>query len=126
MEARLPDSVQVADYGAMLRRRWWVLLLGALVGLLLAVEVLVLSTKTYVSTASVLVSSTGADSAGVAGGRTGGELNLDTEAQLLTSMDVATRAKALLKVPDEPRDLAANVSATVPPNTAVLNVSYAA
>ena len=45
MEARPPDSVQVADYGAMLRRRWWVLALGALVGLLLAIEVLVLSTK---------------------------------------------------------------------------------
>ena len=32
MEARPPDSVQVADYGAMLRRRWWVLALGAVVG----------------------------------------------------------------------------------------------
>ncbi len=124
MEARPPDSVQVADYGAMLRRRWWVLALGAVVGLLLAVEVLVLSTKTYTSTAGVLVSPTGVDSASVAGGRTGGEINLDTEAQLLKSVDVATRAKALLKVPDEPRDLAANVAVAVPPNTSVLNISY--
>jgi Mrp family chromosome partitioning ATPase/uncharacterized protein involved in exopolysaccharide biosynthesis len=126
MEARPPDSVQVADYGAMLRRRWWVLALGALVGLLLAIEVLVLSTKTYVATAGVQVLPTGVDSSSVAGGRTGGEINLDTEAQLLKSVDVATKAKALLKVPDEPRDLAANVSVEVPPNTSVLNVSYSA
>jgi Mrp family chromosome partitioning ATPase/capsular polysaccharide biosynthesis protein len=126
MEARPPDSVQVADYGAMLRRRWWVLALGAVVGLLLAVEMLMLSSKTYVSTAGVLVLPTGVDNASVAGGRTGGEINLDTEAQLLTSVDVATRAKTLLKVPDEPRDLAANVSVAVPPNTSVLNISYSA
>lgn len=126
MEARAPDSVQVADYGAMLRRRWWVLALGAVLGVLLAVEVLVLSTKTYTSTASVLVLSTGVDNSNVAGGRTGGDINLDTEAQLLTSVDVATRARALLKVPDDPRDLAANVSVAVPPNTSILNVSYSA
>jgi Mrp family chromosome partitioning ATPase/capsular polysaccharide biosynthesis protein len=126
MEARPPDSVQVADYGAMLRRRWWVLALGALVGLLLAVEMLMLSSKTYLATAGVLVLPTGVDNGSVAGGRTGGEINLDTEAQLLTSVDVATRAKALLKVPDEPRDLAANVSVAVPPNTSVLNISYSA
>jgi Mrp family chromosome partitioning ATPase/capsular polysaccharide biosynthesis protein len=124
MEARAPDSVQVADYGAMLRRRWWVLALGAVVGLLLAVEVLVLSTKTYTSTASVLVQPTGVDNSNVTGGRTGGDINLDTEAQLLTSADVATRARTMLKVPDEPRDLAANVSVAVPPNTSILNVSY--
>ena len=126
MEARPPDSVQVADYGAMLRRRWWVLALGAVVGLLLAVEMLMLSSKTYVSTAGVLVLPTGVDNASVAGGRTGGEINLDTEAQLLTSVDVATRARNLLKVPDEPRDLAANVTVAVPPNTSVLNISYSA
>jgi Mrp family chromosome partitioning ATPase/uncharacterized protein involved in exopolysaccharide biosynthesis len=126
MEVRPPDSVQVADYGAMVRRRWWVLALGAVVGLLLAVELLVLSTKTYISTAGVLVLPTGVDSSSVSGGRTGGEINLDTEAQLLMSIDVASRARTLLKVPDEPRDLAANVAVAVPPNTSVLNVSYSA
>ena len=126
MEARPPDSVQVADYGAMLRRRWWVLLLGAVVGVVLAVELLVLSTKTYESTAGVLVLPTGVDSAAVTGGRTGGEINLDTEAQIVTSVDVATRAKALLQVTDDPRDLASGVAVAVPPNTSVLNVSYSA
>jgi Mrp family chromosome partitioning ATPase/uncharacterized protein involved in exopolysaccharide biosynthesis len=126
MDARPPDSVQVADYGAMLRRRWWVLALGGLIGLLLAVEVLMLSSKTYVATAGVQVLPTGVDNSSVAGGRTGGELNLDTEAQLVKSLDVATQAQKLLKVPDQPRDLAANVSVEVPPNTSVLNVSYSA
>lgn len=118
--------MRVADYGAMLRRRWWVLLLGALVGLLLAVEALLLSTRTYVSTAAVLVQPTGVDNTSTAGGRTNSDINLDTEAQLLTAVDVATRAKALLKVPDEPRDLAANVTAAVPANTSILEISYSA
>lgn len=126
MEARPPDSVQVADYGAMLRRRWWVLALGAVIGLVLAVEVLVLSSKTYESTAGVLVLPTGVESAGVVGDRTGGDINLDTEAQIVSSVDVATRAKALLQVDSDPRDLAANVSVAVPPNTSVVNISYSA
>lgn len=127
MEGRpASDSGQVADYGAMLRRRWWVLLLGGLIGLLLAVEVLVLSSKTYVSTAAVLVLPTGVDTTSSATGRTNSEINLDTEAQLITSVDVATRAQALLKVPDEPRDLATDVSVAVPPNTSILQVSYSA
>jgi Mrp family chromosome partitioning ATPase/capsular polysaccharide biosynthesis protein len=127
MEARpTPDYVQVADYGAMLRRRWWVVLLGMLVGLLLALELLALSTKTYVATASVLVTSTGTSSDDVAGGRTSGEINLDTEAQLLTSIDVATAAQALLKSTEDPRVLADHVTATVPANTSVLEISYSA
>jgi capsular polysaccharide biosynthesis protein/Mrp family chromosome partitioning ATPase len=128
MEARpSPDQAQVADFGAMLRRRWWVVVAGGIVGLLLALEIITLATKTYTATASVLVTSTGIGSADeIAGGRTSGEINLDTEAQLLTSIDVATRAQALLKSPEDPRALADRVMATVPPNTSVLEVSFSA
>lgn len=124
MEAPSPEPVQVAGYGGMLRRRWWVLALAALVGLLLAALVPLRGAKTYVATAGVLVLPTGVDSAGVAGGRTGGGIDLDAEARLLTSANVATRAKALLNVPDEPRELAANVSVAVAPESSVLNISY--
>lgn len=122
-----PDSTQVADYGMLLRRRWWVVLLGGIVGLLLAVEFMALSGKTYVSSASVLVSATDTgDSTDVEGSRTNGAINLDTEAQLVTSLDVATRAKALLKAAEDPRTLAQNVRSVVPPNTSILQISYSA
>lgn len=117
--------MRVPGYGAMLRRRWWVAL-AALVGLLVAVVIPTLDEKTYVATAGVLVLPTGVDSASAAGGRAGGEIDLDAEAQLLKSAEVATRAKALLQVPDEPRDLAANVTVDVPANVSVLNISYSA
>jgi uncharacterized protein involved in exopolysaccharide biosynthesis len=126
MEAGRPDSGRVAGYGVMLRRRWWVLALAAVVGLLLAVDVPGLGPTTYVATAGVLVLPTGVDSASGVGGRAGGEIDLDAEAQLLKSVDVATRAKALLKVLDEPRELAANVTVEVPRDTSVLNISYRA
>jgi capsular polysaccharide biosynthesis protein/Mrp family chromosome partitioning ATPase len=122
-----PDSTQVADYGMLLRRRWWVVLLGGIVGLLLAFEFMALSGKTYESTASVLVSATNTgDSSDVEGSRTNGAINLDTEAQLVTSLDVATRAKALLKAAEDPRELTQNVRSVVPPNTSILQISYSA
>jgi uncharacterized protein involved in exopolysaccharide biosynthesis len=123
MAAGPPDTMDVGGFGVMRRRlRWAMLALAAVVGLLLVVDVPVLGAKTYVATAEVLVSPTGVNGSSVAAG----EINLDAEAQLLKSVDVATRAKALLKVPDEPRDLAANVSVTIPPNVSVLNISYRA
>lgn len=121
-----PDQAQVADFGAMLRRRWWVVLAGVLVGIVAALEIVSLSPKTYTATASVLVTSTGVSADDVTGGRTSGEINLDTEAQLLTSIDVATRAQALLKWPEDPRTLADRVSASVPPNTSVLDIAFRA
>ena len=120
-----PDSVRVADYGAMLRRRWWVVVVGAVLGLLLALELLALSTKTYTATTSVLVGETGVDT-DVAGGRTSGSINLDTEAQLLTSVPVATAAGKALGAVEDPQTLAESVSASVPANTSVLQVGFVA
>ncbi|MFL6128108.1 MAG: Wzz/FepE/Etk N-terminal domain-containing protein [Mycobacteriales bacterium] len=121
-----PDQAQVADFGAMLRRRWWVVLAGVIIGVLLALEIIALSSKTYQSTASVLVTSTGVGAEDVAGGRTSGEINLDTEAQLLTSTAVSTGAQKLLRSAEDPRDLADRVMASVPPNTSVLDISFSA
>jgi Mrp family chromosome partitioning ATPase/capsular polysaccharide biosynthesis protein len=128
MEGRsTPDSAQVADYGMLLRRRWWVIVLGGVVGLLLAIEIMALSAKTYVTSASVLVSATNTgDSTDVEGSRTNGAINLDTEAQLVSSLDVATRARTLLKATEDPRTLAQNVRSIVPPNTSILQISFSA
>jgi uncharacterized protein involved in exopolysaccharide biosynthesis len=111
----------------MLRRRWSVVLLGCLAVLLLVLLALGNfgpDAKTHVATASVLV--TGNGSGDVAGGRTSSEFDLDTETRLLTSTDVATRAQAMLKSPEDPSSLASRVTATVPPNTSVLEVSFSA
>jgi capsular exopolysaccharide synthesis family protein len=116
-------NVEFADYGEILRRRWMLILLGIVVGVGLSAAALYVVPKTYTSVALIQVKSVGEDES-VANGRTTGTLNLDTEAQLVTSNDVATRAKDLLRTNTSTRDLAKKVTVTVPPNTSVLSIGF--
>ncbi|WP_418276078.1 hypothetical protein ACNHYB_14620 [Isoptericola jiangsuensis] len=124
---RTDADVELADYGEIIRRRWVFLVLGLVVGLCVAAIAAELIPKTYTSTASVLVQSTGED-ASVEGGRTSGDLNLDTEAQLVTSTVVSSLAMESMDDPIEtdPRLLARHVMVTVPANTSVLDISFSA
>ncbi|MGH3715810.1 MAG: Wzz/FepE/Etk N-terminal domain-containing protein [Micromonosporaceae bacterium] len=116
----------LADYLGMLRRGWWLLLVCTLLGLVGAVGVTAVQTKVYEASTSVLVLPTGVPSAELAGGRTKATINLDTEAQLVRAGSTAALAKQLLKSPESPADLRKAVSVTVPANTAVLDITYAA
>lgn len=114
-------------YSRAFRRGWRAILLGALIGVLLGVAYFVLMPKTYSSTASVLVYDIEGLSTSAVGERTpSGSVNLDTEAQLITSADV------LDGVLDETGDafdadtLSDMVSVSVPPNTTVLAITFAA
>jgi capsular exopolysaccharide synthesis family protein len=122
----LPEQHQVefADYGEILRRRWWLIMLGVLVGVGASLFALQILPKTYTSTALVQVKSVGEDGS-VANGRTSGSVNLDTEAQLVTSSRVATLARDSLHSVLSARELVKQVSVTVPPNTSVLSISFA-
>ncbi len=73
----------------------------------------------------MLVSPVGTDSE-VANGRTTGPVNLDTEAQLVRSSVVETKAQALLRTSLSPQDLGEAVKVTVPANTSVLNIAFTA
>lgn len=123
MSASQQSNVEFADYGEVLRRRWPLLLLGLLVGVVLALGALQVMQKTYISVALVQVKSVGENGA-VENGRTTTDLNLDTEAQLVTSNDVASLARGILKTDASPRDLAKKVTVTVPPNTSVLSIGF--
>ncbi|MBM6402707.1 hypothetical protein JQN72_00415 [Phycicoccus sp. CSK15P-2] len=122
---RSEADIEVADYAAVVRRRWRAILLGVAVGVLSAVVAVLVLPKTYTSTVSVQVQSVGEDGA-VQNGRTSSALNLDTEAQIVRSTAVAQLALEQLGpgVDDSSRSLAQHVSVTVPPNTSVLNISY--
>ncbi|WP_162254340.1 Wzz/FepE/Etk N-terminal domain-containing protein [Nostocoides sp. Soil756] len=126
MTVQKPSAdIEFAEYLVVLRRRWGVVVLGVVVGLLGAVLAGVLLPKTYSSTASVIVQSTGEDGA-VAGGRTTQPLNLDTEAQIVKSTAVAQLALDRMRMPpaDTPTELSKSVSVAVPPNTSVLNITF--
>lgn len=61
--------------------------------------------------------------ANAAGGRTSGVINLDTEAQLVTSSRVATDAAKLLNTTTPAATLAQQVTVAVPANTTVLAIT---
>ncbi len=126
MDVNRPVSYDLADYLGMLRRHWWIVGLLTVFGLAGGATVAHARPKVYEAATSVLVSPTGVPGANAAGGRTNSTINLDTEAQLVVSTDIATAAQKLLKVTTPPDQLAASVTVTVPPNTTVLTITYAA
>lgn len=115
-------------YAAAVRRRWWIIALAGLLGLLAGVALYAQMPTRYVARAQVQVTPTGAEITPQqnAGSRTQGAVNLDTEAQLVTSTQVAVRAANALKQPGQGPKLVKNVSVTVPANTSILEISYAA
>src|SRR5829696_6390876 len=94
-------------------------------GLALAAVYLLVVPKTYIATASVIVNPIGGtgDNA-VDGARTNSLINLDTEAQLVTSQAVSAEAKVRLQTPEIVGQLVQHVSVAVPPNTNVLRISF--
>lgn len=113
------------SYSRLVREYWPVIVAGALLGLFAAYGFLSLRAAAYTSQTSVLVSPTGVDEpVAVSGARTGGPLNMDTEAQVALSDDVLTRAKAVLKSPESVQVLRGRVSVSVPPNTEILGIAF--
>ena len=120
------DSFEFAGYLGVLRRRWWVVLVSACVGILAAGAYIAQAPKAYTATATVNVTPTGVSQTqggAVAGGRTNNAVNLDTEAQIVKSSSVAAIAARALHTPLTPTALLKNVSVAVPANSSVLQIS---
>ena len=115
----------LGDYAALVRRRWRWVAGFVLAGFVIACAYLLTAQTTYVATAKVLVEPVG-NASPMVGARTDDPINLDTEAQLVRSEPVATRAVELLGSELSPVALADQVTVTVPPNTTVLAIAFAA
>ncbi|MFC4783457.1 Wzz/FepE/Etk N-terminal domain-containing protein [Nocardioides sp. MAHUQ-72] len=113
----------LGDYVALVRRRWTWVVGCVLAGLALASLYLATASATYVSTAKVLVEDTG-PAATAEGARTNDSINLDTEAQLVKSETVASRAKDMLNTELSPVALSRHVGVTVPANTTIMSISF--
>jgi len=148
------ETATLSDYGTVIRRRWRRVVVGILIGLVLAGTYLHFTPKTYTATATVSVTTTTTDAAtSVTGARanTSG-VNPDTEAQLVKSAAVTRQAGGgpLTLVPgekgapeyplpnqgypnlqgigialDSPQ-IPQSVSVTVPANTGLLKIAFSA
>jgi capsular polysaccharide biosynthesis protein len=116
----------LGDYVSLVRRRWIWVVACAVAGLMATVGYLGVAQETYASTAKVQVRATVASTSESVGARTNDAINLDTEAQLVTSQPVATRAGKVLGSTLAPGALARRISVTVPPNTTVMNITFTA
>lgn len=114
-------------YLRVLRRGWRPILVWLLLGLLGGAAVFLTAPRTYAATASVLVTDTGATQTTAVGERTtGGDVNLDTEAQLLKSADVVDRALDATGDEFDASTIGSHVTVQVPANTTVLDITFTA
>jgi Mrp family chromosome partitioning ATPase len=118
-----PEVLEPGDYLRAIARRWWIVLGLLIVGGLVAAAYVKVAPKVYSSAASVYVTATGGVGNQVAGGRTSGAVNMDSEAQVVQSLAVATLAARLLHTTTPPETLSKQVSVTVPPNSQVLEIA---
>jgi capsular polysaccharide biosynthesis protein/Mrp family chromosome partitioning ATPase len=123
-----PGPSEAVDYTGVLRRRWPIVVAGAVVGLLAALAYVIVAPKTYDATASVYVASTGADVGNApTGGKAGSTLvNMNTEAQLVISGTVATLAGHTMHSSLTPYQLSKEITVVNPPNSQVLNITCSA
>ncbi|WP_214415891.1 Wzz/FepE/Etk N-terminal domain-containing protein [Sphaerisporangium fuscum] len=125
---------EFAEFGSMLLRRRVTVAGFLLAGACCGGALLAATPPSYTATAEVLVSATGVqDQINPTTPRQREPLNLDTEAQIARSTVVAARAAHALKVKSrtgtgepDPGPLRDRVTVAVPPNSAVLAISYTA
>ena len=118
-----PDSMELADYLGVLRRRWWIVVLLAVVGAGAGAAYAKVAPKTY--SASVLIEVTALpNNANSVSGRTGGNVNMDNEAQVATSTEVSAIAARTLHDGVSAQTLSKDITVAVPPNTGIFRAIW--
>jgi len=117
-------SVELAHYARVLRRRFWVVLLGAAAGLLLAVGYLALVDRTVTATTSLNINVISSDPFNPA--RAPADLvDAETEKQVATSSSVMRTAAASMEG-TTPSEMQGAVKATLVPDATIMRISYSA
>jgi capsular polysaccharide biosynthesis protein/MinD-like ATPase involved in chromosome partitioning or flagellar assembly len=119
-----PASSDLTQYGALLRRRWWVVVACSVLGLAVGGALLVIEPKIYTSSAQILIKEPTTDVAQQTAKKSA--VNLDTEAAVLKSEQVAIRAKSLLKTDEDAARLSRRIEVSAIPSSSVLGISYSA
>ncbi|MEU6410230.1 hypothetical protein [Microbispora sp. NPDC046933] len=121
-----PHSRDLSEYGSVLGRRRLVAAVFLIAGVGGGAAALAVTPERYTAVAQVQVLPTGAqEQFNVPSSRQRETLNLDTESQVARSAVVSALAAGILKNPD-PEELREHVTVDVPPNSAILSISYSA
>ena len=112
--------VDLRDYFAILRRRFFVVVILASLGLGLALGYSKLQTPLYTATAHVLINAP----PGGTSQNLSNVISVDTEAQVARSAPIAIAAAAEIGTELIPTQLLKHVSVSSTPNTFVLDISY--
>ncbi|XVQ84968.1 hypothetical protein ACQP2K_40155 [Microbispora siamensis] len=121
-----PHSRDLSEYGSVLGRRRLIAAVCLLAGVGGGAAALAVTPERYTAVSQVQVLPTGAqEQFNVPSSRQREPLNLDTESQIARSAVVSTLAAAILRNPD-PEELREHVTVDVPPNSAILSISYSA
>ncbi len=126
-------SYELSDYARMVWRSWWVAVVCTLIGGVGGLGLAIARDQVYKSSAAVQLQHVEQDENSTVG-RTSGDINVDTEAQIVKSSVVLSKALELLKNHsgdaktelDREADLAGHLSVTVPSNTTVLVITCSA
>jgi len=116
------EYFDLSDYVGVLRRRWTLILAFTLIGLVLGGAYYYITPKKYAATVLVQVNALPSN-ANQLGGRTGGPVNMDNEAQIVVSAKVVSIVRAKLKSPLGVTGLAKQLHVAVPPNTTYLQIT---
>jgi polysaccharide biosynthesis transport protein len=108
-----------------IRRYWWLALLGAILGIVAGVLYTSTVAKQYTATTTLVVYPP-PQQAVVVGARVNSSVNMDNELQFVQSVEVAAAAEKLLEVSTDLTTLETQVTATVPPNTSVIDIAFVA
>lgn len=116
--------MELKDVVQALRSGWWFLAIGLLVGLTASAVVTWQSTPLYSSSTQMFVSTTGTEDTSTAyQGNLFSQQRVTSYVQLLTGEQLAGRVVDQLSLEETPAELASTVSASVVPDTVLLNVT---
>ncbi|SDG45570.1 capsular exopolysaccharide family [Sinosporangium album] len=113
------QAMEMADYASLLRRRWWVMVVGAALGVAVAALAVVTLPDVYTGKATVLVTPEDPESRNT-------EINLDTESGRVRGVEVVKRAQAILGTSEGFETLIERVTVSAPRDSSLLAISYTA
>ncbi|HEY2575288.1 MAG TPA: Wzz/FepE/Etk N-terminal domain-containing protein, partial [Streptosporangiaceae bacterium] len=124
------DTMESVDLSGVLRRRWLIVAVLTVVGLVGAFGYISVAPKAYTASSAVFVAPTGAD-ANQPGSTSSNKANtglvdLNTEAAIVTSGTVAAAAGKIMKSSLTTYQLAKEVSVAIPPSSQVLDINCSA